>query len=65
MPATELGCFKAYDIRGRLGPELNEEIAYRFGASFAKPVCTVRQNAPCVRIRGRKMQQRAQPICPP
>jgi len=30
MPQT-LTCFKAYDIRGRLGDELNEEIAYRIG----------------------------------
>lgn len=26
-----LTCFKAYDIRGRLGSELNEDIAYRIG----------------------------------
>ena len=30
-----LSCFKAYDIRGRLGDELDEEIAYRIGRSFA------------------------------
>ncbi|WP_237742458.1 hypothetical protein, partial [Yersinia pestis] len=24
----KLTCFKAYDIRGRLGDELNEDIAY-------------------------------------
>lgn len=28
---TTLTCFKAYDIRGRLGEELNEEIAWRIG----------------------------------
>ncbi len=36
----KLGCFKAYDIRGQLGTELNEEIAYRIGrayAAFLKP----------------------------
>ena len=27
----KLTCFKAYDIRGRLGEELNEDIAYRIG----------------------------------
>ncbi|WP_237749013.1 hypothetical protein, partial [Yersinia pestis] len=27
----KLTCFKAYDIRGRLGDELNEDIAYRIG----------------------------------
>lgn len=31
-----LSCFKAYDIRGRLGDELNEEIAYRIGRAFAQ-----------------------------
>ncbi len=30
-----LTCFKAYDIRGRLGAELNEEIAGRIGRAFA------------------------------
>jgi len=30
-----LNCFKAYDIRGRLGPELNTDIAYDIGAAFA------------------------------
>ena len=29
---TQLTCFKAYDIRGELGEELNEEIAYRIDA---------------------------------
>jgi phosphomannomutase len=32
---TELTCFKAYDIRGQLGEELNEEVAYRIGRAFA------------------------------
>ncbi|WP_251990084.1 hypothetical protein, partial [Salmonella enterica] len=27
----KLTCFKAYDIRGRLGEELNEDIAWRIG----------------------------------
>jgi phosphomannomutase len=31
-----LSCFKAYDIRGRLGDELNEEIAYRIGRAYAQ-----------------------------
>ncbi|WP_241166068.1 hypothetical protein, partial [Citrobacter freundii] len=26
---NKLMCFKAYDIRGRLGEELNEDIAWR------------------------------------
>lgn len=29
-----LTCFKAYDIRGELGVELNEKIAYRIGRAF-------------------------------
>lgn len=33
MPLT---CFKAYDIRGRLGDELNEDIAYRIGRAYAQ-----------------------------
>jgi phosphomannomutase len=32
---TALTCFKAYDIRGRLGIDLDENIAYRIGAAFA------------------------------
>ena len=32
---TSLTCFKAYDIRGRLGIDLDENIAYRIGAAFA------------------------------
>lgn len=33
--AQALTCFKAYDIRGKLGDELNEEIVYRIGRAFA------------------------------
>lgn len=32
----KLTCFKAYDIRGRLGEELNTDIAYRIGRAFAQ-----------------------------
>jgi len=32
----EITCFKAYDIRGRLPDELNEEIAYRIGRAYAE-----------------------------
>lgn len=37
---SSLTCFKAYDIRGELGKELNPEIAYRIGrayGTFLKP----------------------------
>jgi len=33
---TELTCFKAYDIRGQLGTELDEAIAYRIGRAYAE-----------------------------
>ena len=33
---SDLTCFKAYDIRGQLGTELNEEIAYRIGRAYAE-----------------------------
>ncbi len=33
---TNLTCFKAYDVRGKLGDELDEEIAYRIGRAFAQ-----------------------------
>jgi len=33
---TELRCFKAYDIRGQLGTELNADIAYRIGRAYAE-----------------------------
>lgn len=39
---TTLTCFKAYDIRGKLGEELNEDVAYRIGRAFGeylKPKC--------------------------
>jgi len=31
-----LTCFKAYDIRGKLGEELNTDIAYRIGRAFSE-----------------------------
>jgi phosphomannomutase len=31
-----MNCFKAYDIRGRVPDELNEDIAYRIGRAYAK-----------------------------
>ncbi|MDP2760812.1 MAG: phosphomannomutase CpsG [Sideroxyarcus sp.] len=31
-----LTCFKAYDIRGKLGEELNDDIAYRIGRAYAQ-----------------------------
>lgn len=33
---NQLTCFKAYDIRGQLGKELNNDIAYRIGRAFGE-----------------------------
>jgi len=33
---SNLSCFKAYDIRGRLGEQLNPDVAYRIGYAYAK-----------------------------
>jgi phosphomannomutase len=35
MPSLPLTCFKAYDIRGRVPDQLNEDIAWRIGRAFA------------------------------
>ncbi|CAI0795339.1 phosphomannomutase CpsG [Serratia proteamaculans] len=32
----KLTCFKAYDIRGKLGEELNDDIAYRIGRAYGE-----------------------------
>ncbi len=32
----KLACFKAYDIRGRMPDQLNEDIAYRIGRAYAQ-----------------------------
>ena len=33
---TSLTCFKAYDVRGQLGININENICYRIGRAFAR-----------------------------
>lgn len=33
---SQLTCFKAYDIRGKLGAELNQDIAYRIGRAYGE-----------------------------
>jgi phosphomannomutase len=33
---SSLACFKAYDIRGRVPGELNEDLAYRLGIAYAE-----------------------------
>ncbi|MGB5324441.1 MAG: phosphomannomutase [Pseudomonadales bacterium] len=39
---NEYTCFKAYDIRGKVPAELNEEIAYRIGRAFAQHLAAKR-----------------------
>ena len=34
----EITCFKAYDVRGRVPDQLNEDIAYRIGRAYAEVV---------------------------
>jgi phosphomannomutase len=36
--SSEITCFKAYDVRGRVPDELNEDIAYRIGRAYAGQV---------------------------
>ena len=36
MQIENLNCFKAYDVRGKIGDEINEDIAYRIGRSVAQ-----------------------------
>jgi phosphomannomutase len=33
---TSINCFKAYDVRGRVPEDLNEDIAYRIGRAYAE-----------------------------
>jgi phosphomannomutase len=35
---SELTCFKAYDVRGQVPSELNEDVAYRIGRAYAAVV---------------------------
>lgn len=53
-----LTCFKAYDIRGRLGTELNEDIAYRIGRAYGQMYqpktiavgCDIRLSSPTLKM---------------
>lgn len=36
-----LRCFKAYDVRGRVPEELNDDIAYRIGCAYAQHISAV------------------------
>lgn len=35
---SELSCFKAYDVRGRIPDQINEDIAYRIGRAYAEVI---------------------------
>jgi phosphomannomutase len=35
LTMTMISCFKAYDVRGRVPEELNQELAYRIGGAYA------------------------------
>ena len=35
LTMEKLSCFKAYDVRGRVPEELNEDLAYRIGRAYA------------------------------
>ena len=35
LTMEKLSCFKAYDVRGRVPGELNEDLAYRIGRAYA------------------------------
>ncbi len=53
-----LTCFKAYDIRGRLGVELNEDIAYRIGRAYAQFLNAKRVAVGCdVRLSSEALKQ--------
>ena len=35
---TKLSCFKAYDVRGKVPEELNEELAYWIARTFSETI---------------------------
>jgi phosphomannomutase len=35
---TPLTCFKAYDVRGRIPDQINEDVAYRIGRAYAQAI---------------------------
>jgi len=50
-------CFKAYDIRGKVPEQLNEDIAYRIGRGFSKFLQARRV------VVGRDVRNSGQPLC--
>jgi phosphomannomutase len=47
-----LTCFKAYDIRGQLGTELNRDIAYRIGRAYAEHLFGAHSSGNTVAVGG-------------
>jgi phosphomannomutase len=54
---SELNCFKAYDIRGRLPDELNDDVAYRIGRAYAEFLSPARV------IVGRDVRLSSEALC--
>jgi len=55
---TALTCFKAYDVRGKLGDELNEVIAYNIGRAFAQHLNANRVVVGCdIRLTSESLKQ--------
>ncbi|OTG63842.1 phosphomannomutase [Acinetobacter silvestris] len=55
---TNLTCFKAYDIRGKLGTELNEEIAYKIGRAYGQIYCPQKVVIGCdIRLTSEDLKQ--------
>ncbi|MGA2193404.1 MAG: phosphomannomutase, partial [Nitrospirota bacterium] len=55
MPMS-LSCFKAYDVRGRVPEELNEELAYNIGRAYSSII------RPGAVVVGRDIRQSSRPI---
>lgn len=55
---TKLSCFKAYDIRGTLGSELNNEIAYKIGRAYGQIYQPQRVAVGCdIRLSSEELKQ--------
>lgn len=54
---SDLPCFKAYDIRGRVPDELNEDIAYRIGRAFVEVIGAKRV------VVGQDVRLSSRPLC--
>ena len=58
---TELTCFKAYDVRGEIGVNIDEDVAYRIGRAVAQHLSAksvvigfdARETSPAFRGRAR------------